>query len=275
MTAAVPGLVDAVSVGPFRVSDLPSEAIAAQVVQGAAAARLRGRCWVTFALHVGGLNSRRDARYVAAMRSADLVYADGMSVVMLARLAGARSIERSGTTDLGWTVLRALNDALGRPARVALVGGPPGLTERAGQVLEREAGVDVVFTDHGYHDDWDESLAALRGLDCDVLVVGLGAPFEMVWVEEHRAALPACAVMTCGGWFGFITQAERRAPMWAQRAGLEWAFRLMQSPGRLWRRYAVGVVSTAVLAARITQHSRRQADVQVSRQRPGSVAQKS
>ena len=244
----VPTSPEWVGIGPFTVCDRAQSEVVENIVAGALGAPSRSQAWVTYALHVGGLNARRNEPFVSAMTGADLVYADGMSVVMLARMAGATRIERAGTTDIGWDVIARLSEELGRPARVALIGGPEGLTFRAGEVLAEKASAEIVLTDHGYHQDWAPVLEALTDAAPDLLFVGLGAPVEMTWVQEHRDALPACAVMTCGGWFGFITEAEKRAPEWARKSGLEWTFRLAQSPGRLWRRYATGMLSMIMLA---------------------------
>jgi N-acetylglucosaminyldiphosphoundecaprenol N-acetyl-beta-D-mannosaminyltransferase len=81
----------------------------------------------------------------------------------------------------------------------------------------------------------------------------------MTWVEEHAQDLPPCLVMTCGGWFGFITQDEKRAPQWVCDAGLEWTYRLAQNPRRLGKRYAKGAFSTAAIAIEILRARSRQA----------------
>lgn len=237
-----------VSVGPFIVADRSFQDLVGDLVLGSVSV-LGQQPFTAYALHVGGLNARADRDYVAAMESADAVYADGVSVVLLARLAGGRRIERAGTTDLGWQVLREMSDVLQRPARVALLGGAAGVAADAGLVLTRDAGVEVVAVEHGFHDDWAPVLERLRASSCDVLLVGLGAPFEMKWVNMHHDKLPSSLIMTCGGWFGFLTNAERRAPLWMQRLGLEWTFRLLQAPSRLGRRYGVGALTTARLAA--------------------------
>jgi N-acetylglucosaminyldiphosphoundecaprenol N-acetyl-beta-D-mannosaminyltransferase len=237
-------------IGPFRVSDLGRDDVVAAIVSGARSAA-DGRAWVSYALHVGGLNSRHDRGYLDAMARADLVYADGMSIILLAKLAGARAAERAGTTDIGWTVIRELGIALGRPAKVALIGGPEGLTQRAARVIEAEAGAEVVLAEHGYHDDWSPVLERLAGSGCDVVFVGLGAPREMKWVDQHRQDLPPVLVMTCGGWFGFIARDEKRAPQWVRNSGLEWTYRIAQSPRRLAKRYATGALSTMWLALEI------------------------
>ena len=94
-------------------------------------------------------------------------------------------------------------------------------------------------------------LERLRNARPDVVVVGLGAPREMLWVDEHLTELPPALVLTCGGWFGFLTEAEKRAPLWMQSAGLEWSYRVAQAPQRLAGRYARGLGTTGLLAARM------------------------
>jgi N-acetylglucosaminyldiphosphoundecaprenol N-acetyl-beta-D-mannosaminyltransferase len=242
--------VPQLQIGPFQISDLSQGDVVSAIISGTMAAR-EERAWVTYALHVGGLNRRRDNSYLEAMSRADLVYADGMSIIVLAKLAGARAAERAGTTDIGWDVMRELSLALGRPARVALIGGPDGLTRRAAAVIEADVDAEVVLAEHGYHDDWGPVLEQLANSGCDMVLVGLGAPWEMKWVDQHVHQLPPCLIMTCGGWFGFITEDEKRAPRWLCSAGLEWTYRLAQSPRRLFSRYAKGALSTAVLAVQV------------------------
>jgi N-acetylglucosaminyldiphosphoundecaprenol N-acetyl-beta-D-mannosaminyltransferase len=255
---AAPASPQQLQIGPFQVSDLSQDDVVSAIVSGTMAVREQ-RAWVSYALHVGGLNQRHDSTYLAAMSRADLVYADGMSIIVLAKLAGARAAERAGTTDIGWTVMRQLSVALGRPVRIALIGGPDGLTRRAARVIEADAGAEVVLTEHGYHEDWAPVFDQLAGSRCDMVLVGLGAPREMIWVDEHVQNLPPCLVMTCGGWFGFITQDEKRAPQWLCDAGLEWTYRLGQSPRRLFKRYAKGALSTAELALEIIRTRTRSA----------------
>jgi N-acetylglucosaminyldiphosphoundecaprenol N-acetyl-beta-D-mannosaminyltransferase len=197
---------------------------------------------------VGGLNARRERDFVVAMRQADVVYADGGSVVWLARLAGGNRIERAPTTDIGWDVMRGFARRAGRLPRVAMIGGPPGLAERAGAVLEEAGVADVVFHTNGFHSDWAESLTRLREAAPDITVIGLGAPREMIWSQRHRDELPPGLLLTCGGWFGYLVGEERRAPRVLRRSGLEWIARVAQAPGRLGPRYARGVAVTALLA---------------------------
>jgi N-acetylglucosaminyldiphosphoundecaprenol N-acetyl-beta-D-mannosaminyltransferase len=234
-------------VGPFTVGDLKY----LEVVS--AAAKLaecdRGKPSRAYALHVGGLNHRQNSDFVKEMRAAELVYADGGAIVLLAKLAGARRVQRAPTTDIGWDVLRTVGERLGRPARLALIGGPPGLANRAGAALEAGAAGKVVFESDGFQDNWEPVLDRLVAANADVCLVGMGAPREMLWVGKWYRLLPHTLVLTCGGWFGFLAGDERRAGPLLRRSGVEWLSRVAQSPRRLGGRYARGALSTGVVAA--------------------------
>jgi N-acetylglucosaminyldiphosphoundecaprenol N-acetyl-beta-D-mannosaminyltransferase len=225
-------------VGPFHVVD----ATRAEVVDRLVLAYRLRTPFIAYALHVGGLLSRRDDLYVASMQSADMVYADGVSIVNLAVAAGAKRIERAATTDIGEDVLAAVSAHPHRRARVALIGGPDGLADRAADALCARYDLDVVFTAHGFHDDWDAPLAQLQEVQPDIVIVGLGAPREMRWVNRNRQALGNALVLTCGGWFGFLAGEESRAPRIVQRLSCEWVWRWVQQPRRLAHRYVAGAL---------------------------------
>lgn len=247
-TAAEPGARERVEIGPFLVDDYSRDDVVQRGVDLALGAN--GRPALMYALHVGGLNARRDEAFVEEMNDADLVYADGGSVVLLGRLAGAVRMERAPTTDIGWDVLRRFTEQEGRPPRIALVGGRPGLAEQAAGALEAEGVGETVFTHHGYARDWNAVVRDLSASRPDVCIVGLGAPSEMLWARAWAAQLPPSLVMTCGGWFGFLAGSEKRAPRVLRLPGLEWISRVAQSPRRLSKRYARGVLSTCVIAGR-------------------------
>ncbi len=207
---------------------------------------------LAFALHVGGLNAAADPAVRVAYSCADLTYADGVAVVLLARLAGASSIGRSPTTDLGPMLLDSL--ASGRAGRVFLLGGPVGLAEAAGRRVAEDHGVTVVGTMGGYDIDREQLLLALRAARPDVVLVGLGSPREMLLLCELRAELPPALYLTCGGWFGFLADEEERAPAVLRNVGLEWLWRLKQAPRRLAGRYARGTWTTFFLACGLLAH---------------------
>jgi len=204
-----------------------------------------------FALHIGGVMASRSDLFLAAMKDADVVYGDGVSAVVLSRIAGATRLERTPTTDIGWDLLRELRREAGRPARVAAVGGPDGLSARAIAELRRQGLAGDGLATHGYHRDWRPVLTALWEQRPEVILVGMGAPLEMLWVRENLDRLPPALVLTCGGWFGFIVADEIRAPTALQQVGLEWAYRWSRDPLRLTGRYLRGLFAFPLLAARV------------------------
>lgn len=235
-----------VAVGPFAVADVRYDhavALAADL----AVEPSYPKCF--YALHVGGLNARADHDFVREMNDADLVCADGGSIVLLGKLAGGHSMERVPTTDAGWDVLRAVGGRLARQPRVALIGARPEIVERASASLAEGVPCNVVLVEHGYQQEWAGVLVRLNEARPDVLVLGLGAPREMLWVREYREHLPPCLIMTCGGWFGFLSGEETRAPRALRQPGFEWIARVAQSPRRLLPRYLRGIVSTALVGA--------------------------
>lgn len=244
---------DAVQVGPFLVADLPCDELVSNICDRWLHSE-RSRPLTAFALHVGGLNNRGNRDFVESMRCADVVYADGGSVVGLAKLAGAERVERASTTDMGWGLFKELEGRLGRRPQVALVGGAPCLAERAADVFEATGAATVVMAEHGYHTEWSAVTKRLRDCNPDVCVVGMGAPREMLWVSRELDQLPPAIILTCGGWFGFVTGDEKRAPGPLRRAGLEWTARVAQSPRRLGRRYAAGAWSCLAVLPGVISH---------------------
>lgn len=235
--------VELARVGPFEVVDLSRRQLAEALVADWAAATRPIR---VFALHVGGLNRERDADFVALLSDAEWCYADGASVVLVARAAGARDIQRAPTTDLAHAVLDLVAARAGGEATFAMLGGPPGLADRAARRLEAEHRARCVYTSDGFRSDWTPVLEELKGARPDVVFVGMGMPREAQWVSAHVDSLAPGLVMTCGGWFGFLAGEESRAPAIVQRHGIEWVWRLVQSP-RLLSRYTRGTLTTARL----------------------------
>ena len=248
--------IESVTVGPFQVSNLTRADIVRALVE-LAATRVGLAPVIGFCLHVGGLNAQSDTEYVAAMRSADVVYADGMAIVLLAKLAHGSRVEKTSTTDIGHELIDALAEALSRPVRLGLLGGPPELAGQAGAELSRRHKAEIVFTSHGFHTDWTPILQRLRSADLDLLFVGLGTPKEKKWVTTYRDAIDSKLIVTCGGWMGFLVGAEVRAPVWVQRIGMEWIWRVGQAPRRLIPRYAVGAWHTATLALELIRGRHR------------------
>ena len=82
----------------------------------------------------------------------------------------------------------------------------------------------------------------------DILFVALGNPKQELWMGRNASKLDVGAMVGIGGTFNFIAGKVKRAPKWMQKSGLEWIYRIIQEPGRLWRRYAYGLVKFSWLS---------------------------
>jgi len=179
-----------------------------------------------------------DRRLMEMIRRADLVTADGVGIVWAARLAGRPVPERVTGIDL---MLRLAGRAAEAGWRVFLLGAAPGVAEKAGSELCRLfPGLVVAGTHHGYflEKDSPEVAKAVRRARADLLFVGMGAPRQELWLEEHLPATGAAVGMGVGGSLDVLAGVARRAPEWVQRLGAEWLYRLVKEPSR-WRRQLV------------------------------------
>ena len=133
------------------------------------------------------------------------------------------------------------------PRRIFILGGKPGVADRAMQAINQRVGMELIVAAHSpsmrIAEDSTECARVLE-LICssgaDTLVVGLGAPKQELWIDRYRSELPDVkAFLAVGAAIDFEAGAVPRAPGWVSRCGLEWAYRLCREPGRLWRRYLV------------------------------------
>jgi N-acetylglucosaminyldiphosphoundecaprenol N-acetyl-beta-D-mannosaminyltransferase len=198
--------------------------------------------------------AERDARFAAAMQSADLSVPDGISVVMASRILGEPVPERVTGGDL---MEQLCKEAARYGFRVFLLGGLPGAARMAAFNLRRRyPGLTICGTycpPEGFENDREEGLRILREIERsapDLLCVAFGAPKQEIWMQENRNALRVGAILPVGGAFDTQAGLRRRAPRWVQRIALEWFFRLMMEPRRLGRRYLAGNTQFILLVLR-------------------------
>jgi exopolysaccharide biosynthesis WecB/TagA/CpsF family protein len=183
-----------------------------------------------------------DPAYARALESSDIVHADGQFIVWLSRLFGGRPIpERTATTDFIHAAARA---AAERGLGFYLLGGSEDVNRRCAERL-RELYPDLVIAGRrdGYFDTAEEGavLEAIRKSGADVVWFGLGKPREQLAALRARDVLDCGWIVTCGGCFNFVAGDYRRAPVWMQRAGLEWLHRMATGPRYLLRRYLLNI----------------------------------
>ena len=187
----------------------------------------------------GIVRAQDDREFQEIVRAADMVTADGRGVVWMARALGLPVSERVSGADL---VDRICERAAARGYSVYLIGGRPGVAEEAGRVLQaRYAGLRVAGTQDGYFAAEEEQavVQAVAEARPDILLVAFGAPRQEKWIRQHQAEIQAPVAIGVGGTLDVLAGRVPRAPIWMQRAGLEWVFRALREPRRLPRLVAL------------------------------------
>lgn len=184
----------------------------------------------------------------ASYDDAALVVADGAPLIAASRLLGKPLPERVAGSDLAPKLFEAATAGAeqgARKLRLFLLGAGPGVAERAAVRVERDwPGVEVVGTHCpplGFENDDrqnQQALAAIADAHADVVLIGLGAPKQELWVHRYHDQIQAKVALCAGATIDFLAGEKRRSPRWMQRVGLEWAHRLLSEPKRLARRYA-------------------------------------
>jgi len=225
-------------VGPIWVSAITME----DALSLALGARQRGEKLSFHFCSVNGVvESSRNPALRTALEHASVAAPDGMPLVWLGRLSGC-TVERVCGPDF---MPQLLDQGRAERYRHFLYGGANGVADRLAQrMAERLPGLIIVGTETPPFrpltaNENDEAIERINAADPDCLWLGVSTPKQDIWLFENRARINAPVVLAVGAAFDFLSGSRTRAPRWMQRLGLEWFFRLIAEPRRLWRRYTV------------------------------------
>jgi N-acetylglucosaminyldiphosphoundecaprenol N-acetyl-beta-D-mannosaminyltransferase len=189
------------------------------------------------------MECQRDPELRRMINRASLAVPDGMPLVWISRLKGQPQVRRVYGPDL---MLSFCELAARRGYTNYLLGGVVGQPEILGQrLLERfpnlliAGGAPTPARPLSPVDN-DEIIEAINRVGPDVVWVGMGTGYQERWIAQNRHRLRAPVLIGVGAAFDMHSKRVRQAPAWMQRTGLEWFFRLLQEPLRLWRRYLLG-----------------------------------
>jgi biofilm PGA synthesis N-glycosyltransferase PgaC len=180
---------------------------------------------------------RRDAELEAASRAGDLIVADGMSVVLALRASGQPAPERVAGVDLMAQLMAA---GARHNLSVYFLGARREVVEAlAARARADYPGLTIAGFRDGYFGPQDHFaiVEEIRASKADMLFVGMPSPFKETWVERHRERLNVPVIMGVGGSFDVLAGFVPRAPRWMQSIGMEWSWRLLMEPRKLWKRY--------------------------------------
>ncbi|MFM8332826.1 MAG: WecB/TagA/CpsF family glycosyltransferase [Candidatus Methylumidiphilus sp.] len=178
--------------------------------------------------------------YRAVLAQAARVLPDGIGINLGCRILGVALKANVNGTDL---FPRLCDRAAQEGLSLFLLGARPGVAEAAAQnMLSRYPGLVFAGVRDGYFqpEETDAVLAEINASGADILLVAFGAPKQELWLAEHHEQLRPAVRLGVGGLFDFYSGRIRRAPLWMREIGLEWTWRLLQEPGRMWRRYVIG-----------------------------------
>ncbi len=184
------------------------------------------------------VNMRSDAGLRASVGACDIINIDGMGVVWGGRMLGLEIAEKVSGIDLFHKLL-AMASRRGYP--VFLLGARQEVVEKAVKVLQEQySQLEIAGFHHGYFwDDEEAVIDAVRASGARLLFVAISSPKKENFINKWKERLGVDFVMGVGGTFDVVAGKVKRAPEWMQKSGLEWLYRVIQEPRRMWKRYLV------------------------------------
>ncbi len=193
--------------------------------------------------------AKQDQEFAGILEQADLVTADGIGLVIGAKILGQSLPERVTGIDLSTGLFQL---ALHRGWSFYLLGAAPGVAQEAAtNLLAKYPGLKIAGTQHGYFQDSEPILQDIAAKQPDILLVALGMGKQEKWVWDHRERLPVRVAIGVGGSLDVYAGRVQRAPEIFCKLGLEWFYRLLKQPSRLGRMLILPVFLWKVLKTAI------------------------
>ena len=183
--------------------------------------------------------------------NADYTHIDGTGLLLLAKLMGVpcRVQHRTGYMDLFPALVP---EAIEKKWRIFYLGSEPKVLERGLALLRKEQPGLQIEGHHGFfvkgrgESENDRVVKLINDYSPDILFVGMGMPIQEWWILENFDQLDVRAVLHCGGMMDYIAEQVPTPPRWLGPIGLEWAYRLITEPLRLWKRYLIEPFQLAI-----------------------------
>ncbi len=181
-----------------------------------------------------------DRRFKDVVNDSFMSLPDGKPVYWVGKLSGNKGIEQVPGPDF---FAKLLEHECEPPLKHYFYGGSPETLETLVKKLsDKYSKLKIVGKESPpfrslSQDEMEAALQRIRDAEPDVVWIGLGAPKQEFWMSEHWQQLRPAILLGVGAAFDFHAGVVKRAPLWMQKAGLEWLHRLLQEPGRLWKRY--------------------------------------
>lgn len=184
---------------------------------------------------------QQDDELRKSVNEADLINADGQAVIWASKILSNPLKERVAGIDL---FSNLLNLAQEKGYKVYLLGAKEAVLQTLVSTIQQKYGPNIVVGHHhGYFSKNEESeiVENIAKSGANMLFVAMTSPKKEIFLHTHKAKLKNLNfIMGVGGSFDVLAGKTKRAPLWMQKAGLEWFYRFAQEPRRMWKRYLVG-----------------------------------
>ncbi len=199
-------------------------------------------CHTLFFINAHCFNiAQNNKAYRNCLERADLVLNDGIGIELAARFNGTRLLENMNGTDL---IPKIIEMAYSQNKKFYLLGGQPGVIEKTkAELLRKHPGIQIVGTHSGFFNATENEglVAEINHSLADLLIVGMGVPRQEIWIMENLEQFHQLKLAIGGGAIvDFIAGKVKRAPRWIQKIKMEWFYRFVNEPKRLFKRYFVG-----------------------------------
>lgn len=180
----------------------------------------------------------KDRVYKKILQGATLVYADGMGPILASKILGRPLPERTSAPDF---IDEIFSIAETKKWSLFLLGNEDNVVRKAAENIKKKFPMLIIAGyQSGFFIDNGQIIEEVNRVKPDIVLVGMGTPRQEKWIAYNMDKVNAGTFWAVGGLFDFISGKRKRAPLWIQQLGFEWAFRLVQEPRRLWKRYFFG-----------------------------------
>ncbi len=223
------------------------------------ASRNNIKCRVCYMNTQGATEYIRNKEYADAMEKCLIIHPDGWGPVIASRFSDTPLPERSNVGDFMPSLLKRANR---ERKSIFLLGCEEGVAEKTATEIRKQYPAIRIAGYHSGFFDREAETAVCRKITTakpDLVLVGMGAPRQELFIERNWNRLPNAVYMGIGGVFYYITGLKSRAPVFMRQSGMEWLYRLLQEPQRLWRRYTLDTwyFMFLFLRWRVTKTNRR------------------
>lgn len=193
---------------------------------------------------------QKDKTLTEIVNACPIINADGASIVWAAKKLGIPIKERVTGIDL---FLRLVEESDTKGYKIYLFGAKEDVVKKVKEIFcDKYKNLQIVGIRNGYFTEQEEYKIAeeIRDANPDMLFVAFSSPKKEYWIKKYLDVMNVPFVMGVGGSFDVVAGVTNRAPNWMQKHGLEWFYRFIQEPGRMWKRYIIGNIKFVILTMR-------------------------